>query len=285
MPRLVVLLVVAAAIIVVTVPRAIEDWQFQLAGLADPFLGRPAPGVSIVIGVLVSIIVLLVALWRSRPRRRAIRSALVWPLIAFWGAYAVGAGTTVVGGGQSTYMGTLSYDFGPVIGHQTTVRARCRTPVGKPSVLSDVSPSTDDMAAPVEGLPMLWLRHEATGGRARPGELAEPLVVRLGDGRSLPPYAVPGMTDRPRPYLDVTMSDGTHHTEPPIDFLRAYDYRISTIEDRGLSGSATLQAQRWTNPYDAGGGLRWVDLVIANDPWPPSFDMSVTWACSGSAPT
>ena len=283
MPRLAVPFVVAAAIVFLTVPRAIEDWQFQLAGLADPFLGRPAPGVTIVIGALISIVVLLVALGRSRPRRRAIRSPLIWPLIAFWGAYAVGAGATVVGGGQSTYSGTLAYDFGPVIGHQTTVRARCRTPVGKPSVLSDVAASTDDVAAPVGGLPMLWLRHEATGGRARPGQLAEPLVGGR-DGRPLPPYAVPRMTDRPRPYLDVTMGDGTHYTEPPIDFLRAYDYRISAIEDRGLSGSATLHAQRTTNPYDPGGGLRWVDLVIANDPWPPTFEMSVRWTCTAAAP-
>jgi hypothetical protein len=221
--RLVLLVIVTAAIVAVTVPRAIEDWQFELAGLADPFLGRPAPGVTIFIGGLISIVGLLVALARSRPRRRAIRSVLVWPIIAFWGAYGLGAAATVMGGGQSTSTGTLSYDFGPVIGHRATVRAQCRTPVGKPAVLSDVRASMDNATAPVGGLPMLWLRHEATGGRARPGELAEPLVLGLGDGRSLPPHPVPGMIDRPRPYLDVTMGDGTHFTEPPIDFLRAYD--------------------------------------------------------------
>jgi hypothetical protein len=130
---------------------------------------------------------------------------------------------------------------------------------------------------------MLWLRHEATGGRARPGLMAEPLVSGL-DHEPLSPYLVPGTTGRPRPYLEFTRGDGTQVTEPPIHFLRAYDYRISTIEDLGLAGSATLQAHRWASPFDPNGGLRWIDLVIADDPWPASFEMSVTWTCDNTGP-
>jgi hypothetical protein len=130
---------------------------------------------------------------------------------------------------------------------------------------------------------MLWLHHEATGGRARPGVLAEPLVSG-SDHELLSPYLVPGTTGRPRPYLELTRGDGTKVTEPPIDFLRAYDYRISAIEDLGLAGSATLRVHRWANPYDPNGGLRWVDLAISDDPWPVSFEMSVTWSCGDAGP-
>jgi hypothetical protein len=273
------LIIVGAVIVAVAVPRAVEDWSYQLAGLADPFLGRPAPGVTIIIGGIVSAVLLVVGLIRARPRRWAIGSIFAWPVLLFWAAYGAAAAATVAGGGQSTYAGTLVYDFRPAIDHEATVPATCHTPVGKPSVLSDVRPSTDDPTAAVGGLPMLWLRHEATGGRARTGEMAEPIRLALGDGRTLPPYPVPGTSDRPRPYLEVTMGDGTDVTEAPIDFLQAYAYRIAAIDDRGLSGTATLQAERWPDPYDPNGGLRWVDLVIEDDPWPISFQVSVAWTC------
>jgi hypothetical protein len=281
MPRALVLAIVSLAIAAVAVYRAIEDWRFQLAGLADPFLGRPSPGVTMIIGALISIVILGGALLRSRPRARVTKSIVVLPVLAFWGAYGLGAAMTVIGGGRSTYPGTLTYNFGPVIDHRVTVQADCHTPVGKPFVLSDVRPSIGQATGAIGGLPMLRLRHEATGASGRPDGMAEPVAFGLGD-QPLPPYPVPGMTDRPRPYLVVTSDDGTPRSDPPIDFLRAYDYRVSSIDDVGMSGTATLHAERWTDPFGAGGGLRWVDLVIADDPWPMSFDLSVAWICDSA---
>lgn len=46
------------------------DWRYQLAGLADPFLGRPSPGATVLVGGLLSGIVLGVA-FMARLRRRA----------------------------------------------------------------------------------------------------------------------------------------------------------------------------------------------------------------------
>lgn len=42
-------------------PRAVEDWRFQLAGLASWFFGRPDPAATIFVGVVASTIIIHIA--------------------------------------------------------------------------------------------------------------------------------------------------------------------------------------------------------------------------------
>jgi hypothetical protein len=69
----VVLALAGAGIAVVSYGRAAEDWRYQLAGLADPFLGRPAPGLSIVVGIILSTILVAVVLASGAVTRRGRR--------------------------------------------------------------------------------------------------------------------------------------------------------------------------------------------------------------------
>ena len=277
--RIVATVSVGAALAAWAFPRAIEDWQFQLAGLADPFLGRPAPGLTILVGVVASAIVGSIVLVVGRTNRpAALRSGWAWPLLAGWLAYGLGAAITLAGGGQAAYPGTLRYDFGEQGQHETTGPAGCRTPVGKPTVLAEVRPTVGNGTPAVGGLPMLWLREAATGAPERFGPLTEPLISGAGDGTALAAFVVPTLPGRVLPFLEMTHGDGTVTSEVPIEFLRAYDYVVIDLDDRGLSGEATVRATRWEDPY-GGDGLRWVNLTIPNDPWPESFELSIGWSC------
>lgn len=260
-------------------PRAIEDWQFQLAGLADPFLGRPAPGVTVILGSIVSLVVLGIAfvLGRGGPRA-ALRSWWTVPLVAAWLAYGAGAALTVAAGGQASHVGTLRYELGAPVTHVASVPAVCRTPVGKPEVIAEVRPSTGSGTPAIGGLPMLFLHHAATGLPERFGPLAESLASQAGDGSALARYEVPGLPDRVLPYLEARPDGGPTRTEPPIGFLAAYGYDVTGVQDHGRSGVATLTATRWEDPY-GGDGLRWVNLRIPDDPWPESFELSIGWSC------
>ena len=269
---------VGTVIVLWAFPRAIEDWQFQLAGKADPFLGRPAPGVTILLGVVASIVVLgVVVAMRHSGRQGVIRTWWILPLIAGWVAYGSGAALTLAGGGQVAYAGTLQYELGAPVAHSATVPAVCRTPVGKPTALAEVRPTIGSSSPAVGGLPMLALRDAATGALGRSGASAVPIASGLGDGSVIAPYEIPSLPDRPRPYLE-TRGDGATRSEPPIGFLAAYDYAITSLDDRGLSGVANIVATRWEDPYD-GGGLRWVNLRIPDDPWPDSFELTIAWSC------
>lgn len=94
-------IIVGTALVLWAFPGAIEDWQFQIAGLADPFLGRPAPGVTVLLGSIASIVVLGIALVRGRNgRRAATRSWWTVPLLAGWVAYGSGAALTLAGGAR-----------------------------------------------------------------------------------------------------------------------------------------------------------------------------------------
>jgi hypothetical protein len=103
---------------------------------------------------------------------------------------------------------------------------------------------------------------------------------------SLPDDGVPGnefrppnVPERPAPYIQLTFEDGTTEAQPPISFVRAYDYRVLRLEDRGLAGGeADLLGVRFADPFGSA-SLRWMNLEIPRDPWPAAVEVAVSWSC------
>lgn len=256
-------------------PRAIEDWRFQLAGLANPWLGRPAPGATIILGLIVSALAIVIAL-DGRRRGHVVPSILLAPLAAGWLAYAAGTGVILASGGQQDYPGQMDYTFSGAIDHAETLDATCRTPVGERTVLAVVEPDVRSKVA-VGGLPIINLRHPATGERIDGGDFQR-FEMNERDGTVLPPFSIPSLGDRPLPYMEVIIGPDQIEREPPIGMMDAYDYVLESVEDAGMSGSAVLRATRW-EVLD-GGEVGWVNLRIPDDPWPESFTLSVAWSCA-----
>lgn len=257
-------------------PRAIEDWRFQLAGLANPLHGRPGPGATIFLGVVITTVVVLIASVAHRRGRTAIPSALLVPLVVGWVAYAVGAGLTV-SGGQTNYPGRLQYAFRGPLDHTATIPAMCRTPVGQRSLLAIVEPTVGGPVA-VGGLPVIRLRHAATGASVAGGPELERFEINEPDSTVLSTFSIPSLAHRPLPNRLVTAGPDGPEQEPPIGFLDAYDFVITSFIDSGFGGEAIISATRWRDLVE-GGEAHWVNLTIPDDPWPDNFELSVAWSC------
>ena len=93
-----------------------------------------------------------------------------------------------------------------------------------------------------------------------------------------PSLTPPNVPEGPAPYLEVTSPDGTGRPDPPLTFLLAYDYRVLEFTESGLSGTARIQGTRFADPY-GGSELEFVNLEIPNDPWPPTFELTMRWTC------
>jgi hypothetical protein len=272
------ILLASFGIAVLAFRQATIDMRYELAGLADPFLGRPAPGWSIGIGVvltLVGVIVLVVVAARTRPHgspdAQDRRSPWRWGavLVAGWIAYAAGAATIAAGSGSLLAGGTVRLEFGAPLSSTADVPVSCRLVVGDPGAVAVVTPQAQDV-------PMLDLRNPATGATF---PWASPAHALASHGSMAgPSFTPPNVPERPAPYLQVTAPDGTVRTDPPLTFLRAYDYRVLEVSESGLSGSARIQGTRFADPY-GGSGLEYVDLEIPNDPWPPTFELTMRWTC------
>lgn len=252
------------------------DWRYQVAGMADPFLGRPAPLVSIVIGLVVSLGVsaIAAALHRSlgpspdlaRGRPLVVASWVVL-LVAGWGGYAAGAASVLAAGGPADLTATLRWQFGAPLNSVGETSGICRTVVGRRDMLAGIE-------ADYLGLPVIHLRDPVTEKKVPTAFVpAQERWTPAGQRVAFEPVGVPV---RPRPYL---MAGGD--AQKPISFLQAYSWRASRVVETGLTGTADLTGTRWADPY-GGGSLYWVDLVMSNDPWPPTFTLSVTWTCSAS---
>jgi hypothetical protein len=260
--------------------QATGDWRSQLRGDANPFLGRPSPWLTIGLGLIVSVVVVLLALTirqalklsnEGRPRRYP---RWWWPLAAWWAAYALGAAVVIVGGGPHAYSGTMRFEFGPPISGVANVAATCRTPVGKPDVVMEVQPA-------LAGLPELALPIDPDGTRHPATD--EPVPFRLTSAAAdAPRYEPPNLLSRPLPYLLETADDGTTRSDPPIGFLEAYEYRLTRLDDSELTGDADLVGTRWPDP-SINSTVRWVNLEMPNDPWPPRIELKVTWSCDRSS--
>lgn len=263
------------------------DWQYQLAGLADPFLGRPAPGWSIALGAIATVVVLLVGFIGRWMIRRSEPDLLTtgpsspfharwwFALIVIWIGYGLGIASVAAGGGTTPMRGPLIFTFGRPIATSVQVAATCRTAVGKPDVIVEVTPTT-------QGLPRLVLRNPATGERNRYPEPTGAWAELVGGPAASAAYPLPNVPERPLPFLRATGMDGTVRDDPPISFLGSFLYQVSALDERGLSGSATLRGVRITDGYGGGTGpgtLRWMNLTLANDPWPERLDINVEWTC------
>ncbi len=248
------------------------DWRYQLAGTADPFLGHPAPAVSVIGGIVLSamLVALVLIARRNRPsstRTGGLRWHWWWLLIAGWGGYVAGSAVTIAGSAPVVYRGTMHVEFGAPLGSVADVPATCRSVVGKPELVAQVIPAVDGLVAfdLRDGLGSAWGRTSLTNDRV-PGNDFEP----------------PNVADRPAPYSIYTAPDGSTMTRPAISFVRAYDYRVARMSESGLSGVADLTAARLH--FADSRYVRWVNLTIPNDPWPETYELTVNWTCNATGP-
>jgi hypothetical protein len=276
-------------VVLVTVPvaawafaQAATDWRYELAGLANPFLGRPAPALTVVLGLMGTGLLAIVvraarwivrhSRWRSEARGAPrgltpIRPRWWIPLAGGWAAYALGAAIVVAAGGPRTYEATVRYAFGPPIGATIEVPATCRSPVGRPDLIAEIDPDA-------RGLLRLGLLDRATG-RLHWSQA----LVGLRDRAAKTAYPLPNVPARSLPYLFVTMGDGTTFTEPPIGFLGAYGYEVTHIDAPAMAGDAHVVGTRFRDRAGGLDGPRWVDLEIPDDPWPQTLEVVVSWTC------
>jgi len=249
---------------------AVTDYRYELAGLADPFLGRPAPAASIFVGVILSLafagaMLFVRHFWRSS---EGDRSALGWqwllvPVVA-WAGYFGGAATVIAGGGPVEYPGTLSLDFGQPIASTVQVNVTCWSVVGQPASMSELRHA---------GV-TIFLRSMATGD-----EHGRPVMswsLRPDLYTDLVPEAA-----RARPAIVRQRLDGKGVVtgEEDVGFFQPYWWRVSGLSDGGLRGWFTLHLSR-AKPIDDS-WERFLNVTVADDPWPQELDMKVTWACGG----
>jgi hypothetical protein len=249
-----------------------EDQRWQLAGLADPFLGHPAPALSVIAGIVISAMLgaLVLISRRNRPsptRAGGRRWHWWWLLIAGWGGYIAGSAVMIAGSAPVVYGGTMHLEFGAPLRSVADVPATCRSVVGKPEMVAQVIPAVDALVAfdLRDGLGSAWGRVALTDDHV-PGNDFEP----------------PSVPARPAPYSIYTAPDGSTMTRPAISFVRAYDYGVERLTESGLSGVAVLTAARLhfaDSPY-----VRWMNLTVPIDPWPETYRLTVSWTCNVTGP-
>jgi hypothetical protein len=261
--------------------QAQVDWRYKVAGLADAFLGRPAPEMSVIIGFALTAIIGVAALatglvrWTMTAATDLAGRVLGWSwlllLIAGWGGYVTGGAIVVAAGGAIDYRANTHWEFGTPLNSAADVPGTCRSVVGQPETVAEVHLA-------VLGLPDIYLR-DVVSGTPVPLVRSALWTYHLGDypeGSAV--FEPPNVPERPRPYL---AAGGVHWQ--PISFVRAYNYWVTKINDSHLSGTAYLTGIRFNDPYGGGDSLYWVDLTIPNDPWPPTYELTVSWACQASS--
>lgn len=258
--------------------HGLVDWRFEMAGLADPFLGRPSPGTSVIVGLALTGLVMLGWRLAQRAMRRGQTTGLdrdrwprwiaMVPIFAVWGGYALGASVVIAGGGSTEYRATMQLEFDSPLGMTASVPATCRSVVGEPGRIAEITPEAD-------GLYRIDLRSAAGAGWA-PASTG-PRAFLLSNRALINDFTIPGVPDRPAPYLVVTLDDGSTRAEAPNSFLQVYDAEVTNVVDSGLSGVARMTGTRIRDRF--GGNPRWVNLVIADDPWPETFGLTIRWTC------
>jgi hypothetical protein len=258
-----------------------EDQRWQLAGLADPFLGHPSPAVSVIAGLVLSAMVATLAALarRNRPPQtrttRGPRWHWWWMLIAGWGGYIAGSAVMIAGSSPVVSLGAMHVEFGAPLLAVADVPATCRSVVGEPELVAQVVPDVDGFVALDlrTGLGWALLRASLTDDDV-PGNDFEP----------------PNVPDRPALYLRYQAADGSTRTGPPISFVRAYRYWVEQSTDADLSGVVRLTGYRFEGldwsaaPTNAGFRRGWANLTIPNDPWPAAYELTVSWTCAAPAP-
>ncbi len=120
--------------------QAQVDWRYKIAGLADPFLGRPAPETSVIIGLGLTTIIGVAAFaaglvrWTMNSAKGLDGRVLGWSwlllLIAGWGGYVTGGATIVAGGGPVDYSANMHWEFGAPLSSAADVPGTCRSVCG-----------------------------------------------------------------------------------------------------------------------------------------------------------
>jgi len=261
--------------------RGTDDWRYEIAGLGNPFLGRPSVGSGILVNVVLTAVVAGIAiLVRAASRRHSPTSALTgraarWPwlllVVAGWGGYVAGGAVVIARGGPTVTGGTMHIDFGPPIDSSADVPISCRSVVGDPGRVGEIDPTTD-------GLFRFVLRDITTGGLRTPAD-----AFLTDDGIPGNEFEPGGVRERVAPHMLVSQADGSRTEARSITFMQAYDHHVTRSVESGRSGIVELSATRWHDTSD-GPGYRWVDLEIPNDPWPASYTLSIAWTCKPSAP-
>jgi len=266
---------VLLGIAVTTYVQGAEDWRYKLADLKeDPLYLRGMPELSVIVGIVLSALVGALALItravvrRSRPSPTRTGGGLRWHwwwlLIAWWGGYVAGSAVMIAGGGPVVYRGSMHVEFSAPLGSVADVPATCRSVVGQPDLVAQVIPGVD-------GFVELHLRSAATGR----GQAWTPLTNDRVRGNDFEPPNVPV---RPLPYASDRGVNGPI-PRPPISFVRAYDYRPTQVTESGPSGVAQLTGVRFTDHI----GI-WTNLTIPDDPWPETYELTVSWTCEVSGP-
>ncbi len=244
------------------------DFRYQLAGLADPFLGRPAPGVSIIVGAILSLAfaglaVGLQRLWRSSGGEGPGlgRWWLLVPVVA-WTGYFGGAASVVAAGGPTAYAGTLTLDFGQPVASSVEATVSCRSVVGQPLSIAELRTSGVDIS----------LRNLATGD-----EKWLPAVnwdYRPDSTVSLVPPPARGRLPILQQMLD---GRGGILIEEQRGFYGAYMAVVQGHTDSGLKGSLALHLSREEFPDDK--WVRYLNVTVPDDPWPAEVDVTASWKC------
>jgi hypothetical protein len=273
--------------------KGAEDWHYKLADLKeDPLYLRGMPALSVIVGIVLSALVGALALITRRvaptsslasfadtsgigplPTRTGdgLRWHWWWLLIAGWGGYIAGSAVVIAGGAPVERAGSMHVEFGAPIGSVADVPAICSSIVGGPDLVAQVVPGVD-------GFAKLHLRNAATGT-----EMAWTSLT--SDGVPGNDFEPPNVPDRPAPYVLETQGDGSTTAQPPISFVRAYDYFVTRLTESGLSGVAQLTGVRFPDTYESpiwSGVRRWENLTIPDDPWPATYDLTISWTCEAS---
>jgi hypothetical protein len=236
-----VVLVVAATL---TFGRGVHDERDILAGWFYPTMSAVG---SVLVGVIVTVIA-VIAMWvtgrRGRgPIGRVVRRSVATAVGGLWLGYVAGVGVTSANGGPVDYPGVVRYELGSPIGRLVEVPGTCTSVVGHQTLLAEVKPEID-------GLPTIVARSKSAG---TPSVGAFP----KNNGRPNDDYELANVPDRP---LDALL--------PDITFIRAYHYVPASHADLGFADRLPLVG-RWS----------WPGHRLANDPWPESFELTVSWVC------
>ena len=269
-PVLGVIAVASAGIAHVTFGTGVTDFRYQVAGLADPFLGRPSPVVTFLLGGMVTTVATVILFVIPAARSQSIPWRWGWLIVAGWVAYMAGAITIASGPGSHTYAGAISLGFGAPLTSSAEVSATCRSVVGEPAHIASVEPS-------VGGLPRLDFHHVVTG-RSFEWIGGDPTLATWPFANSSA-FEPPGVPARVAIYQQYTDAAGTVTKQPPATFLRAYEFHVGEVKESGMSGSATLTGTRIPDRAPSG-NPRWVNHTIPDDPWPPIFTFVTRWTCT-----
>ena len=247
----------------------VNDFRYQLAGQADPFLGHPSPVFTCIEGVLLSLL-LVGGTAVIRHQRQSARSArptvawrMEWLLVAGWVGYAAGAGVVLAAGAPVTTGGTIRYELGAPINTVAVAEATCTSIVGDSNTMAQLYPT-------INGVLAVNVRSEVTGAPDPVYVWTQRALSGADQGEPLP------VPDRPAISESVVGADNT--IVQRLSFTDVYDYRVVHHSDGARSGEIQLAATRKLLT-DSPPSHYYQNAQIPDDPWPSAFSLVLRWSC------